>query len=848
MSDIKDYGTRDAEIPVSLGTLFRLKPVKIVFCSACVFYSAAGYCANFYENTFSQLKTDYSLLTGSLNCAGSSCTISGDLDLEPTSSTYDGLRLFAEGPVYGSNATLLLNDGNINFRATEETYVRAGYSKVNDDNATAEGNSIVVGSLSSTPTVRGKRFYVGHAHVEHSSSGNEIARASNNEFSLIQGSLQAQYIIGGYAESAATAEASGNQVFLDGGTLGCTDEYTPSVYVYGGYAESEGPYAVQVLANDNLVSLNNVTVSPANSLLSLSLIGGYAEDDNDNLLASNNQVIIDDVNLSAVSTFIYPAFLNIDNYGQASGNALYLGSLANAGAVEVRVVNVKHGDSDCAVDVTDNSLYLYDNADLSNASSSLYGVYVNDVDSVAYTVNSARNNLYFGYYNTPWSSANNTINRVSGFNTIKFNETLWGRTITITNFAGSMGTDGRYTGITYLDASKVVFSGVISLKNGDAYDMLKVENPITSGSLALQSEKSTYYIGTAVEGEGVVSAKDSDSDGKIDTVTYTVVTTDDTPSDGGQSAPQTHAVVMASSAATLTLNQAADTLSEITGSVSQAKDSGVQAFSAIGGGALRVKTGSHINVNVANVVAGALYNFVNDGTVWSVGGGFEAGYAGFRSHYDAKSSDPFVRKKGHVSYYGVALLSRLQLDNLWHFETSARIGRVFTTQRDALYDWDLGRTYNANINSHYLGVELGLGKVITFGAGNSLDLYGRYYYLYQSSDDFNAGIDRYKNTSINSHRLRLAGCFSHEFASGSSFYASLGVEREFDGKAELKINSSIGTLSSRPSEIDGTRGLLELGLRGKPVSTGLNYDLGIKGMYGNRYRGIFVNAQLSYLF
>lgn len=805
--------------------------------------SSAAVAGTTYKDSFSQLKTDFHSLTTSLSCTGSSCMVDGDLDLESTSPPYDGLRLHVTGPTSGVNAILSLQSGTVNFRTSEETYVRAGYSESSGTDAVAEANSVVVGGSSTLPDITARRIYVGHAKVL-SGTGSNTAKTTNNSFSMESGYLYAEKVIGGYSESTDNAVASGNTVSFTGGTIGCTTAST-LLYVYGGYALSSASYGSSVNASGNTVSLENVTVSPVNSLFNTVLVGGYAEDSNDNICVNNNRIIANNVDLSAVSFDVNSAWLHIDDYGKAEENTVYLGTLENTGSVTVRLVRIMNGDSSCTVDATGNSLYLYGDSDLSNGSSALYGLYVAP-GAVSNTVNSSLTTLYLGYGGTPWSSSNYTINSVAGFNTIKFNNAVWGKTISLASFAGSMDSGGNYSGVTSVDASTVAFSGTAALHEGDSYSMLKV-NTVSSGSLGLVSTASTYTIGTAVEGEGTVSLSDSDNDGKYDTVTYTINPSDDSDDDIDP-APQTHTAVMASSAATLTLNQGADNLSRAAENLMDSKVSGIQAFSSVGGGALRARTGSHINLYSLNLAAGAGTKKENEYGVFAFGGAFEAGYARFKNHYDARSADPYVKKSGNVSYYGVAALAGLQLTNLWHFDMSVRAGRVFTTQREALYDVGRGIKYNADINSHYFGAELGLGKILRLSDADSLDFFARYYYLYQSADDFNAGTDRYQVKSIQSHRLRLVGRYQHDLSKESYIYASLGVEREFDGRSELKINSPVGTVSANPSKIDGTRALCEFGFKVGPSDSGINFDLGIKGLYGNGFRGIFAGSELNFVF
>ncbi len=136
------------------------------------------------------------------------------------------------------------------------------------------------------------------------------------------------------------------------------------------------------------------------------------------------------------------------------------------------------------------------------------------------------------------------------------------------------------------------------------------------------------------------------------------------------------------------------------------------------------------------------------------------------------------------------------------------------------------------------------GKIIKFDKTNSLDLYAKYFYLFQSGDSFNAG-GKYKLSDVHSHRLRLAGRYSHNFTSDVALYCGLGTEYEFDGKTKLKVDE----VSAEPSEVDGLRGYGELGVAVKPSTNSLFIlDFNVKGLYGEDYRGASLNADIKYMF
>ena len=653
-----------------------------------------------------------------------------------------------------------------------------------------------------------------------------------------------------------TGAIDGNNI-TSYGTINGSTSY--GVYLDGGYFDnysSTGLGAIQV--NNNTVSLK-----AGSSTSNVGVYGGYvyvhtAQDD---VTASGNTVFIEYGSEFSGNVNVVGGYAAGKGVATASNNKVILGS----GTYTTNILG-GHARSytDQVATVSNNTVYLYGDADVSAA-----GIVGGDSNllvggSVTGTLTLTGNTLVFGYNNQAWAPSNYTIGNVKNFSTIRFDNATWGKTITVHYFA-NQSTDST---VTKVDATNVAFSGVDSLSSGDSYDMLTIDEELASGSLELTSENSTYTIGTTLEGTGKVSLSD---DGK--TVTYTVdpaseqassQSTVDSASEQASSqslsigskeqkvdsasvhaSSQSHAAAMTMSAGTVALTQGADTTSAAGFNLANSGITGVQSFSSVGGGASRVETGSFVSLKTLNFSVGIGNNVQNDYGLLSIGGAFEAGYGKFKNHFDAGAADPYIKKTGHVSYYGLALLSNFTFENLWHVNGAVRVGRMKSTQNNALYNAATGETYDINIGTNYYGLELGGGKLIKIDDTNSLDIYGKYFYLYQASDSFNAG-GKYKLSAVNSHRLRVAGRYSHDFTPVTSLYGGLGLEHEFDGKSKLKVDDKAWAKSSKTK---GTRAFGEIGVAVKPASnTGLILDFSVKGLYGDNFRGAWASADIKYMF
>ena len=619
------------------------------------------------------------------------------------------------------------------------------------------------------------------------------------------------------AVSGGDGDVNGNKVVLKGANV------TTANVTAGSTGKGNG--------NFNTVEIDSSTISK-------DICGSSVTEGN----ADNNTIILKSGTVTASGNLIGS---RIAGSGTANYNNIFLEGGTVSGYV-------KGGVAPTSIN---NKIYVYGNADLSSAK--LYG---NESGT-----DITGNTLYFGSEDksTAWTPASYAIAEVHNFDKIAFNAAQWGKTITLNTLDNHSGQ------VTRVDASSVAFHAddLAVLIPGAHYDMLKVNSFANGSTIALSATASTFTAGTTLQGTGTVSISDADHDNQNDTVTYTIDTTKTTGGDdaeggstGGSASisnivasisalsaqPQTHGVAMAATAATTALNQGADTSAIALINLSTSGNADTQLFSAVGGGATRVETGSHVTLKSLNLSFGIGNNHITDYGLLSWGIAFETGHGVFHNSYDAGAAELFVSKNGYLNFYGGALLGKFNFNNLYHVNAAFRAGNIITKQNNALYDASTMQTHDVKLEQPYFGFELGGGKIFKFDNTHSVDLYAKYFFLHQGADSFYAG-GHYKVHDINSHRLKIAGRYQYNFAKRTAFYAGLGGEYEFDGKAELTLDYGIKAQSSKP---DGYRTCAELGFMLKPDENlkGLSVDIGIRGRYGAKYRDIFANAEVKYYF
>jgi hypothetical protein len=296
------------------------------------------------------------------------------------------------------------------------------------------------------------------------------------------------------------------------------------------------------------------------------------------------------------------------------------------------------------------------------------------------------------------------------------------------------------------------------------------------------------------------------------------------------------------------LSQAADlaTGKGISQAAANALDSGPRAFGAFGGGSLRHKTGSRVNVEGYSFLLGLAHGWDLGHGRLTLGGFLEYGMGDFDTN-NSFASAPSVFGEGNTEYLGGGLLARLDLAEGSHghgyLEASGRFGRVESdfSSRDFVNFRNTAVSYDTS--SHYYSAHLGVGYVFRFSEDESLDLYAKYVMTHQQGDSvvLSSG-DPVNFDSVNSKRVKAGARFSFAVNEHVSPFFGLAFEHEFDGKAGA---SSHGFRLDVP-KLKGSTGIGELGLSVRTGSA-VSFDLGVQGHLGNR-RGVSGSLLLNVTF
>ena len=262
-------------------------------------------------------------------------------------------------------------------------------------------------------------------------------------------------------------------------------------------------------------------------------------------------------------------------------------------------------------------------------------------------------------------------------------------------------------------------------------------------------------------------------------------------------------------------------------------------FAAIGGGSMKIKSGSHVDNKAFGISLGFAKKFENRQGTLLFGPLFEYGRGNYDSYLDSG-----VHGWGKSSYFGGGIFAKQKNHDGLYYEGSLRAGRM-----KADYSGNLAAGVNANYDtsSTYFAAHLGIGKVFAVKNGDNVDAYLKYFFSHTGGDDVtvhgNLNDERYHFDSVNSSRLRLGFRYNHPLNDKSKLYAGLAWQYEFDGQARATYNG----LSTPSPSLKGSSGMAELGWQVKPGNAPLTLDLGITGWAGKQ-QGVTASLKANWEF
>ena len=498
----------------------------------------------------------------------------------------------------------------------------------------------------------------------------------------------------------------------------------------------------------------------------------------------------------------------------ASGNNVYLGGGTVIGGTTEDAATIE------GFTLKDKGVYggYSESGTTQNNSVTLYGtVNVSTADLYGGNREATGNILHIGGVAegaaTPWAGGGNVANSISNFEKVSFDVVKWNTPALvvgdgISNFSGT------------ISAENVVFTGTESLAKGDVMTLAK-NLPMN----AKAEVDSAFYIGTTTEGTGTVSLDNQGS------ASYTV--------DSVSASRQSHNTVMAAEAAMAALSMGNDFIGSATEGLAQAANvgaDGISTFARMGGGVMRQETGSHVDTHTWNAILALGHQNKKERGTMEYGAFFEYGSGNYTTH------DGDNRGDGSVRNTGGGLIAKWTAAHGFYVEGSLRAGTVHDDARSVLRD-AAGNAYGYDTNAGYWGAHIGVGKEIPLANGNTLDVFGKFFYNRRNGVSFTANKSQFDLDAVTSEVLRVGARYTM-VREKWNFYGGLAYEHEMDGKA----TGTMQGLEIRGADIKGGSARLELGATMKPdANSPWSLDLNVAGFAGKK-QGFSGGAAVSFMF
>ena len=225
----------------------------------------------------------------------------------------------------------------------------------------------------------------------------------------------------------------------------------------------------------------------------------------------------------------------------------------------------------------------------------------------------------------------------------------------------------------------------------------------------------------------------------------------------------------------------------------------------LGGHNLRYNSSSTVDTNGFNGELGFVKRVFNKNSADTIMPFMEYGTGNYTSFKNGSRGD------GSQRYVGAGILLRRDLDNGVHYEGLLRAGRLNGDYAGRIGSYRT--TYNSGAG--YIAAHAGLGKIFRQDT-NDYNLYGKFFYSHLGGDSVtlhsSLGSADYELDSVNSYWTRLGFRWTkHLDEDTTTFYAGLGWDYEFDGKATARYRD----YTTPDASMKGSSEFLELGWQSK---------------------------------
>lgn len=676
-------------------------------------------------------------------------------------------------------------------------------------------------------------------------SGSDHAAANANRVAVSRGIFH-DAVYGGYAKSdSGDAEAVHNGVAVSGNT-----EVTGMIaggYATSGFYDPDAglPVSVNVAANDNRVTVNG------NAEVTGAVAGGYAVSESGDALAKGNSVTI---SRGIFQDFVYGGYAEAEaGSAEAGGNSLLVNGNAEF-----------HGDIVGGFAKGDSSKVSNNGVTVSGGTfTDIYGGMVSGkngaeangnlvtlnggsakivLGGLAYSESgdaSAKGNsvtisggtvtgaIYGGYAGSNSGSAETTNNKVILFGIADVSGAdLYGSNLSAAKTNNNLvinGWSGTVNSLNNFDQLEVrAVAGGQNLTDGSKLQLITA-NKIEGCEFKEQSVED-IQAGVALTVDGTIR-----QDGNALLIDTSSVRASDQTAIATESRAASVAVVGRGSEAVT------DSLDALRGS-----GEGLDTFAAVVGSRSRYDTGSHVDVNGWNGIAGTAWTRELSSGTLRYGAFYENGGGSYDTFNTINGSS--YRGSGDTVYNGGGLLLRWETRGGTYTEASLRAGMVKNEVGQALEF--AGNRYGFKTENDYYGGHVGIGRIMERDDGDAWDIYGKYFHMHHEGDTVTIAGDEFAFNAVDSNRLRVGARYLDRKNDRFTGYYGVAWDYEFSGDTGGTANHHAMYTPS----LKGSTLIAEIGFRGTPgEDSPWSFGVDLRG-YAGEQEGLSGTVTAAYSF
>lgn len=267
---------------------------------------------------------------------------------------------------------------------------------------------------------------------------------------------------------------------------------------------------------------------------------------------------------------------------------------------------------------------------------------------------------------------------------------------------------------------------------------------------------------------------------------------------------------------------------------------GLDTFAAVVGSRSRYDTGSHVDVNGWNGIAGTAWTRELSSGTLRYGAFYENGGGSYDTFNTINGSS--YRGSGDTVYNGGGLLLRWENRSGTYTEASLRAGMVKNEVGRALEF--AGNRYGFKTENNYYGGHVGIGRIMERDDGDAWDIYGKYFHMHHEGDTVTIAGDEFAFDAVDSDRLRVGARYLDRKNDRFTGYYGVAWDYEFSGDTGGTANHHAMYTPS----LKGSTLIAEIGFRGTPVGDSpWSFGVDLRG-YAGEQEGLSGTVTAAYSF